>query len=158
MEDICILHSDLEPYHTYILVCISVYGFSSLAAVYKCLHADHDVCRDGLHSCAFRRRLQKSHAVRERVVSSHTVSDPVRQFLSVMGTALVRMGYSCRHYICVWDHHVGYELERPFRRTVSILQGQKPEWDSYRFVDDGADCYDHSDLSCDPLVRKVRTI
>jgi hypothetical protein len=24
-------------------------------------------------------------------------------------------------------------------------------------VDDGADCYDHSDLAGDPLVRKVRT-
>ena len=102
----------------------------------------------------FRRRLRNTHAVRERVVSSYTVSDIVRQFLSVLGTALVSMGYSCRHYICVWDHHVGHELEKPFRRAVSILQGQKPEWDSHRFVDDGADCYDHSDLSCDPLVRQ----
>ena len=24
-------------------------------------------------------------------------------------------------------------------------------------MDDGADCYDHSDLASDPLVRKVRT-
>lgn len=114
MEDICILHSDLEPYHSSFFVCISVNRFSSLAEVYKCLHADYDFCRDSLHSCAFRRRLQKSHAVRERVVSSHTVSDTVRQFLSVLGTALFSMGHPGHYYIRVWDHHVGHELERPF--------------------------------------------
>lgn len=127
----------------------------SLAAVYKCLHADHDVCRDSLHSCTFRRRLQKSHVVREWIVSSYAVPDFVRHFLFVLGAALFSMGHPGRYYIHVWNHHVGHELERPFRRAVPFFQGQKPEWDSYRSVDDGADCHDHLDFACDPLGRKV---
>ena len=127
----------------------------SLAAVYKCLHADHDVCRDSLHSCTFRRRLQKSHVVREWIVSSYAVPDFVRHFLFVLGAALFSMGHPGRYYIHVWNHHVGHELERPLRWAVPVLQGQNPERDGYSSVDDGTDCYDHYDLFCDPLACEI---
>ena len=83
------------------------------------------------------------------------MSDIVRLFLSVLGTALVRVGHPGHYNIPLRNDHVGHELERPLRWAVPVLQGQNPERDGYSSVDDGTDCYDHYDLFCGPLACEI---
>ena len=42
-----------------------------------------------------------------------------------------------------------------FDGPYPFFKVKKPERDGYSFVDDGADCYDYSDLFCNPLAREI---
>ena len=60
MEDLCVLHADLESDHAGFVGGVCDHGRGGVAAVYERLYADDDVCGYAVYSGAFWRRVPKA--------------------------------------------------------------------------------------------------
>ena len=114
MEDLCVLHADLESDHAGFVGGVCDHGRGGVAAVYERLYADDDVCGYAVYSGAFWRRVPKADAVGERAVSSYAVSGAVGDLLCFGGGAFGGVAGSGGDHICVRDCDDVHELQGMF--------------------------------------------
>ena len=114
MEDLCVLHADLESDHAGLVGCVCDHAKGGVAAVYECLYAVDDVYGDAVYSGAFWRRVPKAHVVGERAVSSYAVSGAVGDLLCAVGGAFGAVADSGGDHVCVWDRDDVHELQGIF--------------------------------------------